>query len=188
MSILAHYFDGARSLLFDRLFDALKPGAGAHHDVMKGSLFVLGSKMFGNLAILDWRHSTRYLLALLACSHQERPSVQNLVKTITHDFVIRLAEPSTLKASVNSEGLNRAADHLDGVISALPDAVLVERVAQKARDRVDQKNGAYAALLPKLLEIAKSPETHWRYALTATRFLRALIRRDQVSMTTISIL
>jgi proteasome activator subunit 4 len=39
--------------------------------------------------------------------------------------------------------------------------------------------------LPKLLEIAKAPETHWRYSLTATRFLRALIRRDQVSASSV---
>lgn len=34
-----------------------------------------------------------------------------------------------------------------------------------------------------LLDTARSPSTHWRYALTATRFLRALIRRDQVGRT-----
>lgn len=48
------------------------------------------------MAILDWRFTGTYLETVLACSHQERPSVQNLVKTITHDFVIRLAEPSSV--------------------------------------------------------------------------------------------
>lgn len=41
--------------------------------------------------------------------------------------------------------------------------------------------------LPKLLAIAKAPATHWRYALTATRFLRALVRRDQPLRADISI-
>lgn len=62
---------------------------------MKGALYVLGSKATQNMAILDWRFNGIYLETVLACSHQERPSVQNLVKTITHDFVIRLAEPSS---------------------------------------------------------------------------------------------
>lgn len=62
---------------------------------MKGALYVLGSKATQNTAILDWRFTGPYLESVLACSHQERPSVQNLVKTITHDFVIRLAEPSS---------------------------------------------------------------------------------------------
>lgn len=160
--------------------------AGTDHDVMKGALYVLGSKMFGNLAILDWRHSPRYLMALLSCSHQERPSVQNLVTTISHDFIIRLAEPSTLKASVKSESLNLAADQLDAVCSIVPDVELVARVAQKARDRVDWKNTAFDGLLPQLLAVASSPESHWRYSLTATRFLRALVRRDQVNLAPLS--
>lgn len=174
---MTHYFDGARTLLFDRLFKALEPGT--DHDVMKGALYVLGSKMLGNLAILDWRFGPRYLVALLECAHQERPSVQNLVKTITHDFVIRLAEPSTLKASVESPGLKLAADQLDALTAVSVDEDLLARVAQKSQDRVAQKNAAYADLVPKLLVIARAAETHWRYALTATRFLRALIRRDQ---------
>lgn len=150
----AHYFDGARSILFDRLFEALKPST--DHDAMKGALYVLGSKMLGNLAILDWRFGPRYLLALLECSHQERPSVQQLVKTITHDFVIRLAEPSTLKASVHSPALKNAADELEKLISIPVDADLLARVAAKSQARVAHKNAAYAELVsPSLLS---SPE------------------------------
>lgn len=51
--------------------------------------------MVQNLAILDWRYGPRYLEALLLASHFERPTVQKLVTAITHDFVIRLAEPSS---------------------------------------------------------------------------------------------
>lgn len=92
--------------------------------------------------------------------------MQNLVKTITHDFVIRLAEPSSefqpvdaasfpkltlslvaLKAAVESEGLKLAADQLSLLTSVPEDPLLVARVAQKAKDRVDQKNEAYADLV-----------------------------------------
>ncbi|GAA5921528.1 hypothetical protein JCM1841_000553 [Sporobolomyces salmonicolor] len=174
---MIHYFDGTRTLIYDRLFDALKPGT--DHDVMKGALYVLGSKATQNLAILDWRFGPRYLHHILQCSHQERPSVQNLVKTITHDFIIRLAEPSTLKASVESDGLKRSAAQLEEAIEVPEDKGLVTRVADKAKQRIDQKNMAYDQLLPHLLKTAQDPTTHWRYSLIATRLLRALIRRDQ---------
>jgi proteasome activator subunit 4 len=144
-----------------------------------------------------------------------------LVKTIAHDFVIRLAEPSSeqcrtscliwlllteyvsaaLKATVESEGLKAAAIDLEKLISVSEDVALLAEVASKAKGRIEQKNGAYNALvsgiftkplllpqadhssqLPMLLETARSPATHWRYALTATRFLRALVRRDQVRL------
>ncbi|SCV72468.1 BQ2448_4005 [Microbotryum intermedium] len=171
------YFDGTRTLIYLRLFEALQPGT--DHDVMKGALFVLGSKATQNMAILDWRFTGKYLETMLACSHQERPSVQNLIKQITHDFVIRLAEPSTLKATVDSESLKSAADDLERSITYPEDLDLVARVAGKATGRTDQKNEAYDRLLPILLRIAQAPATHWRYSLTSTRFLRALIRRDQ---------
>lgn len=114
---------------------------------MKGALYVLGSKAPQNMAILDWRWGPRYLLALLGCSHQDRPSVQNLVKTVTHDYIIRLAEPMTLKNLVDSVTLSQAADRLDALIALEQDSDLVARVAAKARDRVDQKNDAYDELV-----------------------------------------
>lgn len=54
---------------------------------------------------------------------------------------------AALKASVNSEGLKLAADQLDSAISVPADLELVERVSQKARDRVDQKNAAFDTLV-----------------------------------------
>lgn len=36
-----------------------------------------------------------------------------------------------------------------------------------------------ALQIPRLLEVASNPNTHWRYSLNATRLLRQLIRRDQ---------
>ncbi|KAK4046499.1 Proteasome activator BLM10 [Microbotryomycetes sp. JL201] len=176
---IIHYFDGTRTLIYDRLYNALKTGA--HHDEMKGALYVLGSKAVQNFAILDWRpkYAPAYIDAILACSHQERPSVQNLVKTVSHDYVIRLAEPSSLRASVDSEDLRNAASQLEKLISVPEDAEMLNRVSLKAQARIDQKNASYDALVPRLVEFARAPQTHWRYALTATRFLRALIRRDQ---------
>ncbi|GAA6033408.1 hypothetical protein JCM8097_006736 [Rhodosporidiobolus ruineniae] len=181
---MIHYFDGTRTLIYPRLFDALKPGV--DHDRMKGALYVLGAKAPQNFCILDWRFFPRYVLELLACSHQERPSVQALIKTITHDTIIRVSEPSTLKGSIDSERLSRAADAVDEVIAVVEDEALVQQVADKVKQRVDQKNAAYDELLPQLLEIAQDPKTHWRYTLIATRFLRALIRRDQPLRSTLA--
>ena len=117
------------------------------HDVMKGALYVLGSKATQNLAILSWTVGPHYLRALLGCQHQERPSVQSLVRTVTHDFIIRLGEPSTLKSSVDSQALQRAADVVEGLIEVPEDKDLVARVAEKAKLRTEQKNAAYDELV-----------------------------------------
>jgi len=117
---------------------------------MKGALYVLGSKATQNLAILDWRFGPRYLHWILQCSHQERPSVQNLIKTITHDFIIRIAEPSTLKATVESEDLNRSAQELETMISVGKDEALLAKVSAKSQQRIEQKNKAYDELVSTL--------------------------------------
>ncbi|GAA5988215.1 hypothetical protein JCM11641_001615, partial [Rhodosporidiobolus odoratus] len=174
---MIHYFDGTRMLIYPRLFDALK--AGTAHDVMKGALYVLGAKAPQNLAILDWRVGPTYILAILSAQWQERPSVQSLIKTISHDYIIRLSEISSLRGSIASPGLEDASNHVEELISLPQDSELVQRVTDKVQQRIKQKNEAYDDLLPKLLEIAQDPKTHWRYTLIATRFLRALIRRDQ---------
>lgn len=132
-----------------RADDLVLLAAGTDHDVMKGALYVLGSKATQNLAILDWRFGPRYLHWILQCSHQERPSVQNLVKTITHDFIIRIAEPSTLKATVESEALNRSAAELEKLIAVAQDDELLSKVSHKAQQRIEQKNEAYDKLVSR---------------------------------------
>lgn len=46
------------------------------------------------MAILDWSIGPTYIMKLLQCQHEQKPSVQQLVKVVTQDFFIRLAEPS----------------------------------------------------------------------------------------------
>lgn len=131
----------------EKLMFTISSSAGTDHDVMKGAIYVLGSKATQNLAILDWRFGPRYLHWILQCSHQERPSVQNLIKTITHDFIIRIAEPSTLKATVESEDLNRSAQELEKMISVVEDEALLAKVSAKSQQRIEQKNKAYDELV-----------------------------------------
>jgi proteasome activator subunit 4 len=171
------YFDGVRTLLIDDLFTSLAPGTNS--DVMKGALYVLGMKYFGNFAVLDWRYSPRYILALLNCQHQEKPSIQTLVKTICSDFIVRLAEPCTIEIDCATDGIADAVRDLDKMVSLRPDSTLLAAVSDKRKGRDAVKNAGCEELIPQLLEIAQDPRTHWRYQTIATRFIRALIRRDQ---------
>ncbi|KAH8919753.1 hypothetical protein BT69DRAFT_1352911 [Atractiella rhizophila] len=170
------YYDGSRALLYDTLFDALKPGN--DHDRMKGALYVLGSKLFCNLGIVDWRFAPKYITSLLGCHHQERPSVQSLAKGIIHDFIIRLGEPSSLRSSVSSSGVQTAANELEKHTRYGEDKGLIERISGTRAKRVEHRDQAYLDLIPELLKFAQEPGRHWRYRLAAIRFIRTLIRRD----------
>lgn len=107
---MASYYDGTRSMLFPKFFDYLKPGVEV--DSMKGALWMIGSKAFGNLAVSDWRWTaqcefvvwflgrvhdsepqlrtlhlrrltTTDIIALLESQHQEKPSIQKLVREVS---------------------------------------------------------------------------------------------------------
>ena len=52
------------------------------------------------MAILDWSVGPTYIMKLLGCQHEQKPSVQQLVKAVTGDFLVRLAEPSVRSAYV----------------------------------------------------------------------------------------
>jgi proteasome activator subunit 4 len=176
LEALVPYFDGVRSLVIEDLLNSLKPGTDS--DVMKGALYVLGMKFFSNFAVLDWRFAPQYILALLGCQHQEKPSIQTLIRNICTEFIVRLAEPCTILGTLNAEELKSTASAMDKLISPRQDSALLQAVEEKRRGRDTTKDAAIEELVPKLLEVAEGAKTHWRYKTFATRFLRALIRRD----------
>ena len=77
----------------------------------------LNQSCSGNMAILDWNVGPTYIMKLLGCQFEQKvvaialckratltclvqPSVQQLVKVVTGDFLIRLAEPSVSSHAV----------------------------------------------------------------------------------------
>jgi hypothetical protein len=52
-----------------------------------------------------------------------------------------------LKASVESEALNRSAEQLEKMISVVEDKDLLAKVSAKAHQRIEQKNEAYDELV-----------------------------------------
>lgn len=180
LDTVSSYYDGTRILCLPKLLEAIRPGV--PDDRMKGALYVLGSKGWSNLALVDARFTAPYVLGLLGAQHHSKPSIQKLVRGVMNDFIIRVAEPSTLKSRVDSPDLIEAAQSLE---KALPEALhspqseLLGRVSVKCQTRVDRINATHAELSPQILEIARASTTHWSFSIFAARLLRALLRKDQ---------
>ncbi len=179
-TIAAHY-DGTKELCIPTLLEAIQPGTG--DDRMKGALYVLGSKGFSNFAIVDPRFTVRYVTALLAAQHHPKPSIQKLVRGILGDFVIRFAEPSSLRHKVDLPAeLEEAADILEASLpedKRAPDEQLLAKVREVQRKRVALADQMSIDLETEVLKIATSKETHWSFALHAARLLRIILRRDK---------
>lgn len=60
----------------------------------------------GNMAILDWSVGPTYILKLLGCQFEQKPSIQALVRTVTGDFLVRLAEPSVCRPPCASQDVH----------------------------------------------------------------------------------
>jgi proteasome activator subunit 4 len=84
---------------------------------------------------------------LLLIFYPSQSSIQHLIRNVANDFIIRLAEPSTLRSSVQSEGVRQSAEALEGSISVPPDDHLLAQVAEKSKARVEQKDSAYDDLV-----------------------------------------
>lgn len=177
LDTITQHYDGTRLLCLPTLLENVAPGT--NDDRMKGALYVLGSKSISHLAILDSRFSGQYIVALLKAQHS-KPSIQKLVKGIINDFVIRFAEPCTIRDQMESVLLQEAADFVENKMNLnSTDAKLLEAVAGKRKLRVERVNEMYNQLVSQLLAIVESPQTHWSFSIFAARLLRALVRKDK---------
>jgi hypothetical protein len=108
------------------------------------------------------------------------------VKSVTDDFLLRLAEPSvsprqiyqlstianrpssqTIKLTLTSQASQNSALELEGLVQLPTEGALVERLAGYNQRRIDSRNVAYEGLVPQLLAVTQSSKSHWRYVLTA---------------------
>ncbi|CAO1628827.1 unnamed protein product [Parajaminaea phylloscopi] len=179
---MASLYDGSRQLCFGRLLATIRPGA--LDDQVKGALYVLGSKGFSSIAVIDPRFTAEYVLCLLKAQHHPKPSLQKLVRGLLNDFCVRFIEPSTLKYDLETPAeLIAFASETEASLRSSPQApaksdVLAE-VAARRQARIDGIQRVHDRLVPEVMAIGLDSATHWSFALYAARLLRSMIRRDQ---------
>jgi proteasome activator subunit 4 len=178
------YYVRSTKLILPSVFDALAKGSDP--DRMKGALYILWSKGLAVYAIADPKDPDlygRYLLALLECQHQEKPSIQKLVTSVAHDAIANLAEETTRTDAYleNAPQSKMTVDALKAELSAdLIDDDLLSEALHKSIVRSEAREKKYSQTISAIAEIALRPATHWRYTHLALQFLNGLLRRDVV--------
>ncbi|KAI0728586.1 ARM repeat-containing protein [Fomitopsis betulina] len=173
------YFVRSTKLCLPNFFGALVKGMDP--DRMKGALHVLWNKGIASYALADIDYSGQYLLSVLDCQHQEKPSIQKILGNLTQDALAYLSEDAFHTDTC-------VEDHVD-VLSAVAEVKeectwspeyqdLLLRAGDKQRARTQLRNTRYAETVSAILEVALRPVTHWRYVEMATQFLYRLLRRD----------
>ncbi|PCH33382.1 hypothetical protein WOLCODRAFT_21973 [Wolfiporia cocos MD-104 SS10] len=173
------YYVRSTRLILPPLFSAL--ARGSDPDRMKGALYMLWNKGIASYALADVNFHGQYLMSLLQCQHQEKPSIQKLVSNLAQDTVISLTEEAVHTDAFVEEAPGVAAsvaDLKEEYTATQSVKTLLEDVLGKVTARAIKKNQRYSEIMDAILTFASKPATHWRYVQFATRFLFGLLRRD----------
>ncbi|TFY56124.1 hypothetical protein EVJ58_g7830 [Rhodofomes roseus] len=152
------YFVRSTKLCLPYVFGALAKGTDP--DRMKGALHVLWNKGIASYALAG---TGQYLLSVLNCQHQEKPSIQKIVGNLAQDALAYLAEdavhtdacvedhPGVAKAVAEvKQECNLAHDHQS----------LLLRAAEKRAARSRLRNKRHTDTLSAVLNVAMRPVTH----------------------------
>ncbi|KAL4069445.1 hypothetical protein J3A83DRAFT_4095440 [Scleroderma citrinum] len=164
-------YDGIRLRALPILYKALLPGI--DDDRMKGALWTL------NISSFEPTLATQFIISLLGCHHNEKPSIQNCVGVVADHTLSRLSEPCNLVFDIENPALTNASRALKAVLGsdASGDAI-VDKARAKRIERVQRIDDATTETIDAVLKVANDTDTHWRYAIGAIRILRTLVRRD----------
>ncbi|GBE78103.1 hypothetical protein SCP_0109850 [Sparassis crispa] len=177
LDTLCGSFDGIRRRCLPILFKALEPGT--EDDRMKGALWTLDSAAFAKYAIGEPTLITDMAQKLFGCQHNERPSIQLCVATLSETCLSSFLEPCFVVYDIENPGLVRVLADLKACINKDCDVDITARCTAQRVQRLQLADEAATRTIDALLDIANSPKTHWRYAIVAVRCLRTLIRRDK---------
>lgn len=174
---LTSVYDGLRLRALPALYSALQPGT--DDDRMKGALWTLNISSFGRFAISEPTLVPEIIRQLLGCHHNEKPSIQNCVSTVTDTCLANFPEPCYLIYDVKNNALDEALLALKSCLSFnKSEDSITFRAREKRIERVHLMNEEYNRTTQAVLETANDTTTHWRYAIVAVRVLRTLLRRD----------
>ncbi|KAF8559342.1 hypothetical protein OG21DRAFT_1402974 [Imleria badia] len=179
-NICGYYVRSTRYIL-PTMFDSLSKGN--NPDRMKGALYVLGNKGTSESHnFTDQGLQRRYLLSLLECQHEEKPSVQKLVSTNSSDCLSHLNEEA-IHTAVYSADIPRVSVALRDLEAELDtrniDNELRRTTLAIAPKRAQKQHQEHEHTVKSVLGIAARPATHWRYVQMAITFLLGLMRRDK---------
>ncbi|ESK98497.1 membrane protein [Moniliophthora roreri MCA 2997] len=150
-------------------------------DRMKGALYVLSNKGIASYSLTDQGFHKQYLLSLLGCQHEEKPSIQKLVATTAQECYSHLLEDvvHTDAYTIQLSMIDHSLQELQQVFSSsLVNHSLLQEAISKYPLRIEKRTALYHETVRSILDVASKPKTHWRYIHMSARFLHGMSRRD----------
>ncbi|KAH7915111.1 armadillo-type protein [Hygrophoropsis aurantiaca] len=173
------YYIRSTKFVLPTMFNALSKGSDP--DRIKGALYFLGNKGTAAYVMDDPVFQGQFLISLLECQHEEKPSVQKLVNAYSRQCLTHLSEEVLRTAAYADEtlGVQVATHHFSTEpFTVLSNKDLTLNAQKQAPKRIEKRLHNHDSTISAILELAVRPTTHWRYVQMATEFLSRMIRRD----------
>nr|GAT49743.1 membrane protein [Mycena chlorophos] len=159
---LCNVYDGVRRRTLPTLYKALEPGT--DDDRMKGALWTLNLVSFGKYAASELLLAPKLIQSLFGSQHNEKPSIQDAVSTVSENCLNSLPEPCFLVYDLPTP-------ELDVIFVAErfnPEQVqLIRKCEAKRRERVQLMDDCSNQLMETILAVGNSKSTHWKYEIGA---------------------
>ncbi|KAE9410746.1 ARM repeat-containing protein [Gymnopus androsaceus JB14] len=172
-------YDGVRRRALPLLYRALSEDVD-DDDRMKGALWTLNLPSFGKYAVAEPTLATEILTKLLGCQHNEKTSIQDCVSVVLDTCLGSFGEPNNLVYDIPIPALHKVlAEFKPRLGVGYKEEIITDMCRRNRVNRILRQNEASDRTNEAIMTIAKSPKTHWRYAVVAIRCLRTLVRRDK---------
>ncbi|KAI8379085.1 uncharacterized protein BYT42DRAFT_495617 [Radiomyces spectabilis] len=171
----ARNFLGSKSIIIPVLLEALQPQTNVEASVasnrMKGSLYLLTHKSILMACLRDWRYIPKFITTLCQAQHEDKISIQELIRKIYLEYVTYF---SGLMFRVLSP------DDMDEVLKGIAPVEIEksEYIHQKVEERESMQMEAYRGLVDDLLSLLQNDRMHWRFAAMAANFLELFLKPE----------
>ncbi|KAI9033800.1 hypothetical protein CLU79DRAFT_851017 [Phycomyces nitens] len=171
LSASARYFLGAKYMIMPTILEALEQKNDSNR--MKGSLYLLTHKSLLMICLRDWKFISMFVLAICRAQHEDKPSIQELIRKVFVDYVSHY-NTFSFRAIV-STNINVPLEKLYPFdISSQKTKALESRVTERKQNQIQ----SYHELMQSLLAVMKDKKVHWRYATMAANFLELFLRPE----------
>ncbi|KAI8578771.1 hypothetical protein K450DRAFT_245430 [Umbelopsis ramanniana AG] len=182
LTYAARCYVGSKPRIVPTLLEALQPSteysAEVYANRIKGALYLLNSRTLMLTCLRDWRFVPKFMLYLCKTQHEDKISVQELVRRLFVDYVFNFN--STSFRLIIPDQIQKAMDEVAsmGLRSISDFEQQMQKAKAKVAERLQNETKAYGELVASLLELLKDPKVHWRFANMAANFLELLLRSD----------
>ncbi|KAI8327989.1 hypothetical protein BC941DRAFT_364207, partial [Chlamydoabsidia padenii] len=170
LSIAARSFKGSKSVIMPTILKTLRPQPQSNNR-MKGALYLLTHKSILMTCLRDWRYIPDFILSLCNAQHEDKPSIQELIRKIFLDYLSYFNQCS-FRVVISEK------DITDRLMIMTDELQHFNKLSDAVMNRNNEQKNIHRSLTESILNLLKNPRIHWRFSTMASNFLELLLRSE----------